>query len=902
MDINTYIRWSPWLANQLAQLTNADREQVLLAAQQQRNSSDWLPLLQQTLQSLPAADSRQLLELARGVDEQWQVALRQLRRREQCRFIIRLLAGTSPLPELTRELSDFADACIAAAINQAHQEVAILHGQPIGQDSSTPQTMVVIGMGKLGGQELNLSSDIDLIFTYAEEGETDGRRSISNQEFFIKVGQRAIALLDAITADGFVFRVDMRLRPWGDGSALACGFDALEAYYERHGREWERYALVKARICAGDTQQGETMLQSLRPFVYRRYIDFGAFESLRDMKQMIAREVRRLDREDNIKLGAGGIREVEFVAQAFQLIRGGVDRSLQLRPLLQVLPELAARELLPQRAVDELTEAYYFLRNSEHIIQAQHDQQTQMLPTIVIDRVHLAQAMGFDDWDSYAHALSQHRNKVHVHFQNVIVLREEASSAEEEPECWPDRVASLLASRAVMQLSGPARDRLDRLLPRLVAACDRHEQGDVALARVMPLIETTLKRSAYLVMLIENPEALTRLVDLCACSPWIAESLTRYPVLLDELLNARTLFSPPSREELTQELRQQLMRVPADDLEQQMDVLRIFQKGQVLRVAASDIKGTLPLMKISDYLTWIAEAVLEEVLVLSWQQLTQRHGRPKRADGSDCDLDFVIVGYGKLGGLELGYGSDLDLVFIHDADPQSETDGAKSIDAASFYARLGQKIIHLLTTAMGTGTLYEVDMRLRPSGASGLLVTSLSGFASYQREHAWTWEHQALVRARVVAGDPRVAEGFNAVRAEIIGREREQTALKNEVLEMREKMRSHLAPKDPDEIDIKHSPGGLVDIEFLVQYLTLAHAAKVPALRQWPDNVRLLEVMAEESILTHEDAENLRQAYLDLRGRSHRQALAAEGRAMDVDDLLSARQLVAAIWQRIMVE
>ncbi len=902
IDLSTYSRWSPWLATQLAQLSAQDHELLLQTVQQPRSLTDWQQLLQQTIQPLPVAEDRPLPELARGTDPAWQSALRQLRRREQCRFIIRLLAGWSDMPALTQELSDFADVSIAVATEQAHKEVAILHGQPIGGDSGQPQALVVIGMGKLGGQELNLSSDIDLIFTYAEEGETDGRRSISNQEFFIKVGQRVIALLDAITADGFVFRVDMRLRPWGDGSALACGFEALEAYYERHGREWERYALVKARICAGNTRQGESLLQSLRPFVYRRYIDFGAFESLRDMKQMIAREVRRLDREGNIKLGAGGIREVEFIAQAFQLIRGGVDRSLQLRPLLKVLPGLAERELLPATAVDELIEAYFFLRNTEHVIQAQHDQQTQMLPTNEQDRQHLAEAMGFTDWWAYIAALDRHRGVVHGHFQNVIVLREEADTEDSEPESWPDRVANLLDSRAVMQLSGTARDRLDRLLPRLVAACDRHEQGDIALSRVMPLIEATLKRSAYLVMLIENPEALTRLVDLCACSPWIAESLTRYPVLLDELLNARSLFSPPSRDELMHELRQQLMRIPADDLERQMDTLRIFQKGQVLRVAASDIKGTLPLMKVSDYLTWIAEAVLDEVLVLSWQLLTQRHGRPRRHDGSPCELDFIIVGYGKLGGLELGYGSDLDLVFIHDADPQSETDGDKSIDAASFYARLGQKIIHLLTTAMGTGTLYEVDMRLRPSGASGLLVTSLSGFASYQRDHAWTWEHQALIRARVVAGDAQVAEGFNVVRAEVLGRSRGATELRTEVLAMREKMRDHLAPKDPDEVDLKHSPGGLVDIEFLVQYLTLAHAASVPELRQWPDNVRLLEVMAAHDIISADDADTLREAYLALRSRSHRQALADAGRALDPDELRQEREAVSAIWQRIMVD
>jgi len=883
-------QWSPWLQERL--------QRGVAVAPASVAGESWLSRVQQAVAGLPLSADRPLPELARGVDPAWQAALRQLRTREQMRFITRDLQRLCTLSELTRELSEFADAVLEVALAQAHADVVLLHGEPIGESSGLPQQMIIIGMGKLGAHELNLSSDIDLIFTYAEDGETDGRRSISNQEFFIKVGQRIIQLLDPVTADGFVFRVDMRLRPWGDGSALAMSVDAMETYYERHGREWERYALIKARICAGDRRHGELLMRVLRPFVFRRYIDFGVFESLREMKAMIEREVRRLDREDNIKLGRGGIREVEFIAQAFQLIRGGVDTALQERQLLKVLPMLAERGLLPATSVAELTQAYHFLRDSEHRIQALHDQQTQMLPVDAADRQRLAEAMGFADWSTYAVALAAERDTVHRHFRDVIDAREpEPEQGVTAPEQWPPAIQALLSSRALVQLSVAGRERLERLLPTLVRECAVHDNGELALARILPLIEATLKRSAYLVLLSENPEALKRLIDLCAASPWMAQLLARYPALLDELLNAATLFAPPSRAELAADLRAQLARVPEDDLERQMDILRLFQKGQLLRVAASDLKGTLPLMKISDSLTWIAEAVLQEVLHLSWKQLVARHGTPLDRHGKPCDPGFIIVGYGKLGGLELGYGSDLDLVFIHNADAHRDTvGGIKPLDGASFFARLGQKIIHLLTTSMGSGLLYEVDMRLRPSGASGLLVTSLDGFAQYQREQAWTWEHQALVRARVVVGDPALAARFDEVRASVLAQPRSDTTLRQEVREMRQKMRDHLAPKDPAEIDLKHSPGGLVDIEFLVQYLTLAHAHAHPALTQWPDNVRLLDTLAEEGLMPATDAEALKAAYLALRRAGHVRALAGAGKGLNADELLAERELVQRLW------
>lgn len=889
---------SPWVEERLRTLDVQTLSQLAARIPLAMTRDDWAVRIAQALADVLPAGSRPITELARQPDAHWQTALRRLRSVEQIRFICRDLTRLCTLPELTGELSDFADAVLDVALAAAHAEMAALYGEPVGEQSGERQQLVIIGMGKLGGQELNLSSDIDLIFTFAEDGETNGARPIGNQEFFIKVGQRLIQLLDTTTAEGFVFRVDMRLRPWGEGSALASSFEAMEAYYERHGREWERYALIKARICAGDCIAGERLMKALRPFVFRRYIDFGAFESLRDMKNLIEREVRRLDREDNIKLGAGGIREVEFITQAFQLIRGGVDLPLQSRQLLKVLPMLAERQLLPAAAVDELIAAYYFLRESEHRIQSLHDQQTQTLPTQPEDQRRLAVAMGYGDWPAYSAELKRQRELVHGYFHDVIVAREETRAAISAPEVWPTPVQALLAGRAMQQLSATARDRLDRLLPALVHACEAHENGDLALARIMPLVETTLKRSAYLVMLIENPGAMNRLIDLCAASPWIAEALTRFPVLLDELLNAATLFAPPNRDDLAADLRAQLARVPEDDLERQMDILRIFQKGQLLRVAASDLKGTLPLMKISDSLTWIAEAVLHEVLHLCWRQLVARHGRPVNAEGVPCDPGFVIVGYGKLGGLELGYGSDLDLVFIHDGDSERDSDGDKPLDGATFFMRLGQKIIHVLTTSMGSGMLYEVDMRLRPSGASGMLVTSLPGFERYQRSSAWTWEHQALVRARVVAGDAALTRRFEQIRVDLLARPRDISALRQEVVSMRDKMRAHLAPSG--RIDIKHSPGGLVDIEFLVQFLTLAYSARHPALTQWPDNMRLLDTLAEVGVLSASDAEALKAAYLALRRAGHLRALAQAERTLAADELLAERQAVQRIWIAIM--
>ncbi|HNE91092.1 MAG TPA: bifunctional [glutamate--ammonia ligase]-adenylyl-L-tyrosine phosphorylase/[glutamate--ammonia-ligase] adenylyltransferase, partial [Agitococcus sp.] len=770
--------------------------------------------------------------------------------------------------------------------------------------------------------------DIDLIFSYPEAGETNGRSVISNQEYFIKLSQQVIRLLDQQTADGFVFRIDMRLRPWGDGSALALSFNAMERYYEQHGREWERYAFIKARVIAGDITSGQELLSSLRPFVYRRYIDYSAFAALRDMKAMIEREVRRKDMADNIKLGAGGIREVEFIAQAFQLIRGGVFKDLQQRPLLPVLAVLVERQLLGAQAAEELACAYQFLRQVEHRIQCYNDQQTQKLPSDDFARLRLAQSLGFANYGAFIDVLSEHRAKVSQHFQEVVEnpqSKEQRTVSQIARELWLEtldeqqaclgklgfkdvthieqRLQQLRASRVVKTLPVISKERLDAFMPLLLEKAGKHEQADLAFSRCLPLVESVLRRTAYLVMLLENPSALQRLISLCAASPWIAEELARYPVLLDELLNADTLFAPPQKDQLLAELRQQLLRIPLDDLEEQMRVLRIFKKSHVLRVAASDIQGTLPLMKVSDYLSWIAEAVLESVVALAWQQLTAKYGYPIKLDGSIASSDFIVLGYGKLGGIELGYGSDLDLVFVHDVDSSADTNGTKAISGGEFYARLAQKMISLLTTATAAGQLYEVDMRLRPSGNAGALVSSVKAFTDYQQQQAWTWEHQALVRARVVAGDEQLATRFYQIRQQVLAHQREPAKLQQEVIEMRQKMRDHLSSqakqKNAKIFDIKHDVGGIVDIEFMVQYGVLAWASDYPELTRYPDNVRILEGFAQCGKLSLEQAEALKAAYLEYRARSHRLALAQQPAQVPDTDFIATRTLVQQCWQNL---
>jgi len=864
-------------------------------------------------------------------------ALRQFRRESQFRIIWRDLMRWADMHETIAATSAFADTCIQGALDWLHRDACEQSGTPWGTDPVTgeecPQSMVVLGMGKLGGRELNVSSDIDLIFAFPGKGETrGGRRSIDNQQFFIRLGQRLIQALDQITADGFVFRVDMRLRPYGQSGALALSFAALETYYQDQGRDWERYAMVKARVVAGDEKAGRVLMDSLRPFVYRKYVDFSAFESLRSMKSMISREVRRKGLENNIKLGSGGIREIEFVVQAFQLIRGGRDRELQQRELLVVLKELEALELLPSPVVKELREAYVFLRNLEHALQGMEDKQTQLLPEDELSQARVALIMGYENWQECLAALDAHRERVARHFSDIIATEEDEHDSATLDEGWhelwlaemdddaaaqwleeqgyEDGSGSLAAlndlrgSRTVQVMQTQGRKRLNQFMPVLLQALTQVDAPSETLGRVLQLVEAILRRTAYMVLLLENPGARTQLVKLCSESPWIARQLAETPLLLDELLNAESLYHPPAKEELQDDLRQQMLRIPFEDLEEQMESLRHFKKAHILRVAASELKGTLPLMKVSDYLTWIAEVVLDHVVDVAFANLVSRHGYPRRADGSACDTDFAIIGYGKLGGIELGYTSDLDLVFVHNADPEQSSDGDKPIDNAVFYTRLGQRIVHILSTQTPSGQLYEVDMRLRPSGNSGLLVSTLPAFEKYQRNDAWTWEHQALARARGVAGCPDTLAGFEALRHDLLCQKRDRDALRTDVVTMREKMRTSLGTPEASRSEtfhIKHDQGGIIDIEFMVQYLMLAHSCDHPELTQWSDNIRQLEELGRAGVITVDDAEKLREVYITLRSTIHRRALQNLNSQVEGGAFPDERAYIRGMWETVML-
>jgi len=856
------------------------------------------------------------------------VALRRLRRREMVRIAWRDIAGHADLWQTTADLSALAEACIRGALARLHEWLVAEWGTPTGAASGEPQQLVVLGMGKLGAGELNFSSDIDLIFAFPEHGETRGAaKTRSNEEFFTRLGRELIRVLDENNAEGFVFRVDMRLRPFGGSGALALSFEAMESYYQVHGRDWERYALIKARPVAGRLEDGERLMGLLRPFVYRRYLDYGAFAQLREMKAMVAAEVRRKGMADNVKLGAGGIREVEFIAQAFQLIRGGREPALQQRELRRVLDWLGERDYLPHYVVEQLLEAYVFLRDTEHRLQEYRDQQTHSLPGDERDRQRLAYAMGLEGWDDFIPVLRGHMARVHSHFEQVFeapqtdgdgnaaldmlwqgaLVGDEALAALHEAgfgdaEAALRQLVALRDSARYRTLHRAGRERLDRLMPLLLAAAGAHDEADVVLQRLLKLVEAVARRSAYLSLLVEHPVALSQLVRLCAASPWIASQLVRYPLLLDELLDARTLYAPASRRELAADLQRRLAAVPEDDLEQAMDVLRQFKQAAVLRVAAADVMDAVPLMEVSDHLTHIAEVVLAQALELAWGDMTRRYGKPY-VTASAGGKGFAIVAYGKLGGIELGYGSDLDMVFLHasdDAAPPSQavTSGPKVVADAVFYARLGQRIIHLLTALTPAGVLYEVDMRLRPSGASGLLVVGLPGFADYQRNKAWTWEHQALVRARAVAGDEGVAEAFRRIRREVLTRERDPLLLQREVREMRERMRESLSQDSAREFDLKQGRGGIADIEFMVQFGVLRWAHQAPDLTDFTDNIRLLAGLAAHDLFAPEESEALSDAYRAYRAEVHRLALQERPARVAAERFGEQRKTVTRLWRK----
>ena len=792
--------------------------------------------------------------------------LRRLRQRVMLRVLARDLGGIAGLAEVCGAMSALAEVSIGTALEALEPALEAELGTPFADGGR--QQLIVVGMGKLGGGELNVSSDVDLVFVYPEEGETRGRRPVSNHEFFDRMGRKLIKALDETSDEGRVFRVDMRLRPWGDAGPLATSFNALEHYLVTQGREWERYAWIKARALSGD--RADDLSAIVRPFVFRKYLDYGAFAAVRELHAQIRAEVARREMSDHIKLGPGGIREIEFIAQAFQLIRGGRDPSLQLRPTLGVLALLVQKDLLPPQTAAELTEAYVFLRRLEHRLQYLEDAQTHKLPAGDEDRALVAQAMGFPSWQSFVPALEAHRERVSRHFDDVFstresprhalapLWREEDLSAVEtqlgglgfgDPANSAARLQAVRAGSRYRNLPEASRERFDALVPRVIEETARCGNPDATLARCMDLLETISRRAAYLALLAEHPEALKQLAALMSASSWSAEFLNRHPILLDELLDARQLLAPPDWREFALRLRRQVSDL-SGDTERQMDALREAHHAQVFRLLAQDLSGALTVERLADHLSDLADVMLQVAIELCWTHLHRQHVK---------DPSFAIIGYGKLGGKELGYASDLDIIFLYD-DPNEL--------AQENYARLAQRLNLWLTSRTAAGVLFETDLRLRPDGASGLMVSSIEAFRRYQRESAWTWEHQALTRARFCAGDATVGAAFETERRIILQMQRDEMKLRGEVLSMREKLlEGH--PNRSDLFDLKHDRGGMIDIEFIVQYLVLAKAHRFPELVANSGNIALLKLAGTLGLIPANAAEKVGSAYREFRRHQH---------------------------------
>jgi len=847
--------------------------------------------------------------------------LRQFRRREMVRIAWRDLSGWADLDETLLDLSLLADACIRFALEFLYRQACDLRGTPVLADGR-PQQIVVLGMGKLGAYELNYSSDIDLIFAYPEEGELPDRKSTSYSEFFTRLCQKLVKVLDDITVDGFVFRTDIRLRPFGDSGAIIMSFDGMENYYLTQAREWERYAMIKARQVAGDFKAGEQLMAMLKPFVYRRYLDYGAFEELRSLKQQITQELKRKDRMENIKLGPGGIREIEFIGQAFQLIRGGNEKSLQARAILDVLATLAKLKLLPQADAEQLSQSYRFLRRVENHIQQYQDRQTHDLPNSELAKQILAFSMGYDEWETFKSNLDSVRTAVQSVFDQVFAVSKQSGKDKPSQKIWScvtddeelkgllrsigfqssdetlSEIRNFKNSTALRRMTTKGAGIVDRLMPQLIESVQLVDNSDETLKRLIQLFEAVSGRNVYLALLAENPDALNQLIKLASASSWICDYLALYPVLFDELLDTRRLYEPLSKVDLNRQLDSLIDSIDLQDLEQLMIMLRQFKHINVLRVAAADIMNAIPLMVVSDYLTYIAECIVETVIERTWLMLTEKHGLPPGS--STNNSNFAIIGFGKLGGIELGYGSDLDLVFVYDCpDGNAMTIGEKPLSCSQFYGRLGLKIRHILDTKMLSGVLYEVDLRLRPSGDSGLLVTHIGIYEDYLKNQAWTWEHQALVRGRFIAGDLRLKAVYEGIRHRILSMPRDEIKLKTEVREMREKMRSTLDTKEANKFDLKQSKGGIADIEFIVQFGVLACAAKHNTLTTYTDNVRLLEGLAQDGFLSHHEAEILKNAYCTYRDSGHKQVLQGDKVLIHESEVDEMKKQVEFIWHKI---
>jgi glutamate-ammonia-ligase adenylyltransferase len=825
-------------------------------------------------------------------------------------LIVRDLGGSASLAQVVETMTQLADVTTNVALDFVHRQLAAQYGEPLDRRGQ-PQRLLVVGMGKLGGRELNVSSDVDYIFIYPEDGETAGAagggRKIEAYDFFVRLGKRLIAVLGEITGDGQVFRVDMRLRPNGDSGPLVCSLTSLENYFITQGREWERYAWIKARVMnEGDNLQQEwrdAIERMSRPFVFRKYLDFGAINAMRDLHAQIRREVARKDMADHIKLGPGGIREIEFMAQVFQLIRGGRDPALQIHPTLQVLPLLVARRLLPADSADELIAAYEFLRRLEHRLQYVNDAQTHTLPAGDDERQLIALSMGHADWPTFAALLDDHRQRVARHFGEIFSdpdagthalagLWFEQSDRDDaletlgelgfrQPQAMLERLASFRQSAKYLQLPAQNRERLDALGPRLIDAAAATKTPDATWQRGLDFFETISRRGAYLALLQQYPQTLSKVAEIIGSSSWAAAYLTHHPILLDEVLDPRLYEVATDFANFRAELDQRLAD-HAGDTEREMDILREAHHAQVFRLLAQDIAGLQTVERLADHLTELADIVVRTTLELCWNKLKDRHPHPERAPR------FAVIAYGKLGGKELAYGSDLDLVFLHN-DPEP--------DVGALYARLGQRMSTWMSSRTSAGMLFDTDFRLRPNGDAGMLVSTVEAFHDYQLNKAWVWEHQALTRARFCAGDPELGARFEAIRVEILRQPRDLAKLREEVLTMRQRMLDNHASNSDEFFDLKQDPGGLIDVEFIVQYLVLGHSHSHQRLCANLGNIALLGIAAELGLIPQALADPVRETYREFRRLQHAFRLnGISGARVDRDAYGRRIDAVKALW------
>ncbi len=868
--------------------------------ERQLNARPWLASQLETHLAGPLDSAAMATFVAgQGLDEaSLPAVLRRLRAWVISHVMVRDLAGVASLTEVTETMTTLADFTVATACDLLHAKLARRYGEPLGSDGRT-QRMIVIGMGKLGGRELNVSSDVDFIFVYPEDGETDGPKSISNFEFFASLGKKLIQSLNEITEEGQVFRVDMRLRPNGDSGPLVCSFDMLENYFITQGREWERYAWIKARAMLGE--RTDELASISRPFVFRKYLDFGAINAMRDLHAQIRREVARRDMANNVKLGPGGIREIEFIAQVFQLVRGGRDLALQVKPTLKVLELLPERGILDRATVTQLSAAYDFLRRLEHRLQYLDDAQTHSLPENEQDQMRIAAAMGHRDFDEMMGILDTHRTIVSANFEHVFgdptedahALDGAWSDAGDQAGCAdvltklgyadPDtasrRLAEIRRSARYQQMPAQHKARFDGIMPRALSIATSTPNPDQTLARILDLIEAISRRGAYLALLQQYPQALQRVAELVSASRWAATYLARHPILLDELLDARQLGQTPDLSEFRTELAAELERVEPD-MERQMDVMRERLHTQVFGMLTQDIAGNLTVESLADHLSALADTIVELTIPMCWRRLRKRHRETPA---------FSVISYGKLGGKELGYSSDLDIVFLFD-DPDP--------DAMELYSRLAQRINSWLSSQTAAGILYETDLRLRPNGDAGLLVTSVEAFRQYQLESAWTWEHQALTRARFTAGDRSIGERFEEIRIEVLRQARDASKLASEVIEMRRKMYENHGGKS-DRFDLKQDKGGLIDVEFIVQYLVLRHAHEHAELCGNLGNIALLGIAARLGLIPAELAEGAAESYRSFRRHQHRLRLDTGSSRIEANAVEQERRVVIALWEAV---